>query len=328
MMINDKIKKPLLTAEDQIQHLKDKEITFNYITEDDAKNYLLYNNNLFKLSSYRKNFPKKTENGQNKYISLDFAYLKDMAIIDMNLRYVIIQLSLDIEHYVKMELLRSAESNKENGYSICNDYINNLSETQYSILKGELERCKNSIYCSDLTKSYDIILPNYPCNSFLKIPLWVFLEIIPFGRLVDFYRFCSSRFNNKKMGKMYFMLLQSKELRNACAHSSCVLNDLTPNIPNKPASYAVLNSLSKIKTISDITREKKMSNARIRQIVTLLYVHTRIVTSNGVHKKSALLLNSFVQRMLKNITYYDQCDTISTTFHFLKIIIDNWFPKM
>ena len=26
MMINDKIKKPLLTAEDQIQHLKDKEI--------------------------------------------------------------------------------------------------------------------------------------------------------------------------------------------------------------------------------------------------------------------------------------------------------------
>lgn len=50
-MENDK---PRLSLDEQIQHLKDKGILFNIMDEDSAKQYLKYNNNYYKLTSFRK----------------------------------------------------------------------------------------------------------------------------------------------------------------------------------------------------------------------------------------------------------------------------------
>ena len=82
--------KPQLTPKEQIEHLKKKGVKFNYISEDEAIKYLSDNNNYFKLRAYRKSFEKYTE-GENegKYIDLDFAMLKDLAIIDMRFRYTL-----------------------------------------------------------------------------------------------------------------------------------------------------------------------------------------------------------------------------------------------
>ncbi len=50
--------KPKLTSEEQIKHLKEKGIKFSICTEEEAKDYLDYNNNYFKVSSFRKNYSK------------------------------------------------------------------------------------------------------------------------------------------------------------------------------------------------------------------------------------------------------------------------------
>ncbi len=50
--------KPRLSIDEQIQHLKDKGILFNIMDEDSAKQYLKYNNNYYKLTSFRKNYDK------------------------------------------------------------------------------------------------------------------------------------------------------------------------------------------------------------------------------------------------------------------------------
>ena len=76
-----------LTTEELITHIKSKGITFNHMTENDAKKCLRTLNYYYKLAAYRKNF-KKDVNG--KYENLDFAYLKDMAIIDTDLLKTII----------------------------------------------------------------------------------------------------------------------------------------------------------------------------------------------------------------------------------------------
>ena len=48
--------KPMLNLNEQINHLKNKGIKFELISEVDAKNYLKENSNYFKLTSYRKKF--------------------------------------------------------------------------------------------------------------------------------------------------------------------------------------------------------------------------------------------------------------------------------
>ena len=52
----------LISSEELIEKMKNKGITFNYMTDIEASNYLKKNNNYFNLTSYRKNYIKKMAN--------------------------------------------------------------------------------------------------------------------------------------------------------------------------------------------------------------------------------------------------------------------------
>mgnify|MGYP000213953942 CR=1 FL=1 len=125
------ITKPKLSLEGQIEHLKKKGVLFNIMNEESAKEYLTQHNNYFKLTAYRKNYDKHPD-GENKgkYINLEFAYLVDLAVIDMRLRYRIVHMALDIEHHTKLQLLRMMDKFNEDGYQIVQDYMDSLSEVQ------------------------------------------------------------------------------------------------------------------------------------------------------------------------------------------------------
>lgn len=308
-------RKPKLSVEEQIEHLKVKGITFNIVTELEARNYLNENNNFFKLTSYRKNFTKHPD-GENagKYIDLDFAYLKDLSIIDMKLRYILVHLSLDVEHFTKVGLIKRVQESDEDGYSIVSDYISSLGETQRKIFDSEINRNRGNIYCGAIVEQYDGMYP-----------IWAFVEIIPFGRLVSFYQFCAERFSDKEMKDNYYRLLTCKEIRNACAHSNCVLNELAPRTARHKTNNAVSRALMEIPSLTKEVRTRKMKNAHIQQIVTLLYMHKKMVTSDGVHANEGEALKEVVARMNKNLDYYSGNDTITTSFAFLKLVIDNWF---
>lgn len=301
--------KPMLTVAEQIEHLKDKGVQFEICSEAEAYHYLRYNNNFFKLASYRKNYDKYIGGKkEGLYINLDFGYLKDLAIIDMTLRYAIVQLALDIEHYAKLELLRMAEDGNEDGYSIVTDFKNSLEPTQYQRLISEIERNKTSDYCKDLFDKYAD-----------NLPVWAFMEMIPFGRMVEFYGYCANRYQSKPMQDNYFVLRSCRKIRNASAHSSCILNDLRPNTNRISTNNKVLRSIS---VLSKYTVRKRMSNTRINQIVTLLYTHKRIVTSEGVRRKAIILLTQLKERINRNIHYYETNDLVFSNLNFLCKTID------
>ena len=44
--------KPILSVDEQIDKLKENGVTFKYVSEDNAKEYLRKNNYYFKLTSY------------------------------------------------------------------------------------------------------------------------------------------------------------------------------------------------------------------------------------------------------------------------------------
>ena len=307
--------KPILTVDEQIQHLKDKGVRFEIMDEDSARDYLIKHNNYFKLTSYRKNYGKHPD-GENKgkYIDLDFAYLVDIAVIDMQLRYMIVPMALDIEHHTKLQILRKVEEASEDGYQIVQDYIDSLSEQQKLVYEGEINRNRGNIYCGDIISKYD---GNYP--------IWAFLEIIPFGRLVSLYSFCADRFADKEMKNNFYRLLTCKEIRNASAHSNCILNDLKARTASHDTNAGVTKALMNIKGMNTNFRKNRMSNARIQQIVTLLYMHKEIVSSSGVHTKEAKGLHEVMNRAYKNKDYYKNNPMLKSTFDFLKMVVDSWF---
>lgn len=310
-----RIAKPKLSVTDQVEHLKSKGIKFSIVSEEAARVYLSENNNYFKLASYRKNFAKHPD-GENagKYVDLEFAYLQDLSIIDMRLRYALVHISLDVEHFTKVALVKMVEQSEEDGYSIVSDYIDSLEDNQKKIFESEISRNRGNVYCGSIVKKYD--------GSY---PIWAFVEIIPFGRLVSFYKFCAERFDDQKMKDNYYRLLTCKEIRNACAHSNCILNELLPGTTTHKTNNDVSRALMDIPGLTKAIRIRKMSNAHIQQIVTLLYMHKEIVTSKGVHEHEWKALKDVVERMQRNINYYSKNDAITTSFNFLKLVVDNWF---
>ena len=93
--------KPQLTPKEQVEHLKRKGVKFEFYSEDEAVEYLSKNNNYFKIRAYRKSFEKYIGGEKDgTYIDLDFAMLKDLAIIDMRFRYV-----TSFEKYANIRLI-------------------------------------------------------------------------------------------------------------------------------------------------------------------------------------------------------------------------------
>lgn len=309
--------KPMLTPSELIEHLKFKEVKFELINEEDAEKYLEESNNYFKLVSYRKNFPKY-ENGKNqgKYINLDFKMLMDLSIIDMRIRKTMLSIVLDLEHYAKVKLLSKIENTTKDGYTIVEEYLQDLkSKNEYEFLENELNKNKTGTYCGDLvTKYHD------------EYPVWVFLEIIPFGRLIKFYRFVANKFQDRKMIDESYMLMDVRELRNACAHNNCIINDLKAYTSKYEANYRVLNDVAKI-GISKKVRDNKLSNIRMKQLITLLYLNKNITTSEGVFKHQTKILHELKDRIDHHIDYYNRNELVQTSFKFLNRIIDSWYTN-
>lgn len=255
-----------LTVFQQVEHMKSQGIQFKIMSEQDALSYLENNNNYFKLRAYRKNYEK---NGAGQYIGLDFAYLKSIAIIDMRIRYCFMEMCLDIEHMARIRLIKAiVDCPDEDGYSVVADFESAYPDDYRNII----ERASKSIYCADLQEKYKS-----------RMPIWALVEMMQYSNLCKFYRFVADRLGNMQMVNDFYMFQEIRQLRNACAHSNCVINDLKSS---RPAKYVpdktMMRELGKIDEISKDTRQRKLSNDRIRQMTTLLYLYRVYVHSNGL----------------------------------------------
>ena len=313
------LEKPMLDTDGQIDHLIKKGLSFRYMSESDARVYLEQNNNYFRLRAYRKNFDKHPDGiNKGKYIDLDFAMLVDLSVIDMRLRYVLLTLVLDVEHFSKVLLLKTMTETKEDGYQIVSDYFSALDETdklcntsRLSQLYHELDRSRNNPYCGGIIDKY---------NG--QYPIWAFVEVIPMGSYIHFFEFCSNRLGNRALKDIVPLLKTVKDLRNAAAHSNCILYDMGAQDARYKSDYAMIQKLS---SISKTTRSKKLGNERTRQITTLLYAHSRIVSSDGVHQRAAKDLREVAERMNRNLAYYRRNDLILTNFEFFRKVVDILF---
>lgn len=316
--------KPMLHINEMVDHLKLKNIKFERISEKDAENYLKNNNNYYNLTSYKNNFEKYFVNGIfiDKYIDLDFSYLKDLSIIDHRLRLILFKMIIDIEHYLKIKILNTIESiDEEDGYRIVNRY---LEQDFYNVKFPK--KVHNSIFKKVGSEYYQKIFSKYDLDKDKKlenIPIWEFLEIITFGELVNFYDFYTNEYKLKDENKDVYILRDIVKLRNAVAHNNCILSELNMKKNKYPPSYKIIQFLNNCDIGKD-TRSKKLSNSRIRQITYTLYMFNEIVTSDGIKNNVKKDINElFFDRIIKHKEYYNNNELLKSIYCYLKKIIEN-----
>lgn len=294
--------KLLKTCDELISHMRAKGIKFDIVKEDEAKIFLQNNNYYMKLASYRSNYDKRKNNGE--YINLDFAYLQELSTIDMHLRYLILQMCLDVEHALKTKLLKDIEDNPdEDGYDIIRRFV-----TKYERSCQNIQKHKSSEYCRELIEKY------YP-----YFPVWVFVELISFGDMVKLYEYYVERYPGRL--KDSELLYSVRDLRNATAHSNCLINKLQKGT-NKP-SAKIIKFVSDIDTIGVSMRKSKLSNKFLYDFVTLLYVYNEFINVDIVKEKRFKQIQEFLEgRAVKNKRYFEKNECIKTAYIFVKKVID------
>lgn len=304
-----------LTVKEQVEHMKSKGIQFNIITEEDAESYLNGNTYYFKLKAYAKMFEKYRVNEKaGQYVNLEFAYLKELAILDMHLRHFILKTSVDLEHTIKVKFLTDFNNSTSDGYEIIDKFF-----TQYSDVKDKiLKKSKNS-YCTDLIDKLES--EGYA--------IWNVVELLSFGDFINLYDLFYQEYPEAKNGILYTYPMRSiKNLRNAAAHNNCILNQLTKSrsselrINNKVISFVSQNS-----KIGKTQRRNCMNMQAVHDFVTLLYVIHKAVKSDGVKNKMIEELHWLVyERFPKHEEYFQKNNSLKTVYDFIKKMIDNYFP--
>lgn len=328
--MGNKTNKPKQTTEQLVSKMKNqKGITFEYTSEADAINYLINVNNYFRTASYRKNY-QKYEKGSNKgkYIDLDFAYLQELSTIDMHFRFIVTKMCLDIEHDLKVKMVKDIENDPTtDGYNIVNDFLSNNS---YIVEK--IEATSASPFTSDLIHNYFTIQSKTTPPKGRKInkitrfdncPAWVLLELLTFGDFIKFYEFYYSTRKFPKVSTPIINLVKS--LRNGVAHNNCILSNLDHGTSNAPPEIS--QEISKINTIKKNQRQKKLSCRPMLEFTCLLYVYKLVVSDKVKYHRVLELKDLFFNRMLKSRDFFQGNDLIKSNYEFACKVISAFFES-
>jgi len=297
--------KEKLTIEEQIDYLKLKGITFNQTSEDEAKKYLSGNSYYYKVTAYRKNFPK---NRENKYQNVDFSTLKDLATIDMHLRYLLIKLSLDIEHAIKTKLITLITKSDEDGYSIVeeyNDYQFRSIDKNSKLSVEEKKKRKENYVHSSLNILNDSKNPNgYHRDLFNKHhnkpSIWVLIELMSYGQLSSFIKFYvdKNKFGYKGLKNASDFIHFSKNIRDSAAHSRPILlNIIEPlQFEGRPYPKQKIKQYLFDAGVPKPLANNYLTNVKVHDLCSLLYLHDKYIKGTRARKERKKELHTLFKR--------------------------------
>ncbi|MDD3114156.1 MAG: Abi family protein [Anaerovibrio sp.] len=296
----------------QIQQMKSKGITFNLIDEKKAKEFLTNHTYYFRLKFYASNYSKYTTGERlGQYVNLDFAYLKELSLLDVYIRRVLFSIVIDVEHYTKIRLLGSLEKNKrEDGYKIVGDLFK-----KHPWLAREIERQKAPYTAGLIDKYHD------------HFAVWNVIEVLTFSNLILLYEFYYSRYNQKHVEPQYFYSVRN--LRNSIAHNNCLMHDLraVENGQQEKDEY-ICQLVADIPGIGVSMRSTKLSVPFLYDFVTTLEVFDKIVTSQKEKIKQLELLYIVVNnRFSRHIDYFETNPVVKTALDFMMKVVAYYRSK-
>ena len=312
-------RKPKLTVEEQIEHLKSKGVAFELCDEKEAARILSEQDHYFRLAAYRVLFPKRIGGAHDgEYAGLDFGHLVLSYGIDQELRGFLLPLTLDVESAAKTKLVeRITEDPGEDGYSVFADYLAHLNHADRNRRKGEISRLENDAYLGPLVARYPID----------EMPAWVFLELSSFGAFADFYLFCADRWEDISMKDEHYLLRRVNSLRNGAAHSSAMINGLGvgSNLPSGRTTEMVSAALDKL-GVPRRLRRARLRNPRILQMTSLAFAYSHFVPQQKQGMASRRL-ESLEDKAKAHAEWYRRNNALIASYRFLAMVFGAWIAQ-
>lgn len=249
-----KIIKPKLNFEGLLEKLHDRKITNGSFTDDEIIDYLKTRSYYYKISSYRKNYPKSPQGG---YANLTFNHLEITAKLDVRLREYLLNMCLDVEHALRTSMMTIlTEDNQEDGYKIVENFQDEFPEKFSDILS----HFRNNKYKQDMF------------NKRTQISVWVLMEIIDYGTLVQFLEFYTTHNTNHEDELYPYQQRFIKNIRNACAHNDVYLINIFDKTTNIPRPQPAIKSFATYMSINNgLVRYQK-----IIDLIALFFIHKRL----------------------------------------------------
>ena len=231
--------------------------------------------------------------------------LKDLSTIDMYLKHWILNASLSVEHSLKVNLLKDIQERDIDEFDIVKNYLE-----KYPKILDEIKFRRETPYVKNLLTKYTH--PNYP--------IWVYLEVIPFGEFVNFYKYYCNEYSCGEFSSD--LLYNVRNIRNASAHNNCVIHDLV----NKNGYYKdelvdILASLlpnTRRRTIQD-----RLKNNSVQDFISLLIAVNMVIKSDDLKAYYLISIKDlFDGRMIRNASLYKSSPALNQMYDFCKEIID------
>ena len=190
-------------------------------------------------------------------------------------------------------------------------------EQQDEMLAGlwaEITRLRRDEYSGDLQRHYAGVMP-----------IWVLLELSSFGTVADVYRFCADRWGDRPMLREHYFLRSAKGVRNACAHSSAIINGFgAASHVARPAPAALTVALRDA-GFTKRSRASRMRNQRLQQIASLLLLHRRMAEGTALAGEASAELR-YLADDIRSVLSVTRPDASAEAYmEFPAGLVDRWF---
>ena len=304
-------KSPKLKVPEIIKYCKnDLGITFNLIDEAKAKEFLEKNNFFFRLKQYCSTCPEQTKSG--KYIGLDFGHLVELSTIDMFLRKILLKMTIDLEHYLKVKLVNDCQNNPaDDGYEVVEKFLEGHLKLKEEIAKVN----KNTSYGESSFEKY-VAAP----------AVWNFVEMVTFADFISFYAFYYDFMQMKCEYTKHFESV--RRIRNACAHNVCMLASFKPVQGFKSDLETNFELLGGNIGIGSGTISYCMKVPLLNDFAVMLSVYTKLISSPKIKEITIQEIKDFFDgRMVYRKQYFEGNTDIKNAYQFARRVLDYYSGK-
>ena len=300
-----------LTVPEIISYCKETlGITFNLKSEEEAAVFLAKHNYFFRLKQYA-DFGEKTKSG--KFINVDFGQMVELSTVDMFLRKLILKMTLDFEHYLKVKIINDSQENPaDDGYAVVESFLETHNRVRHLI-----ENLNNSsnFYNRQVFEKYR------------ETPsVWSIVEMLGFSDFIDFYAHYYQFFHLKCEYTPHFDSV--RRLRNAAAHNTCMISNLKPQNWFKSDIEINFELLGAKLEVGNGVISSCLNVPVLNDFAVMLSNYVKLISSPKIKEKTLEEMQDFFNgRMILHKDYFENVNEIKNAYHFAKAVLDFYCKK-